>query len=142
MDKALTLGTRVEKVVVFRRTDTDVPMQAGRDGRLGMISSRAQSEEAETERLPAEALSLIIYTSGTTGKPKGSVHTHAGCMLNVAKEIRYCMDLRDSDTLFWVTDIGWMMGPWKMIGVQFGAAPISSTRARPTGPNPTGSGRC
>ena len=110
MDKALELGTRVEKVVVFKRTETEVPMQAGRDVDWEDFIE-GQPEEAETERLPAEAHSLIIYTSGTTGKPKGSVHTHAGCMLNVAKEIRYCMDLRDSDVLFWVTDIGWMNGP-------------------------------
>ena len=31
MDQALEAGTQVEKVVVFQRTETSVPMQAGRD---------------------------------------------------------------------------------------------------------------
>ena len=135
LDEALRLGTRVEKVVVFRRTETDVPMQAGRDVDWDDFTA-SQSDAAETERLPAEARSLIIYTSGTTGKPKGSVHTHAGCLLNVAKEIRYCMDFRDSDVLFWVTDIGWMMGPWKMMGVQFAGGAYLIYEGAPNWPEP------
>ena len=135
MDQALEAGTRVEKVVVFQRTGTSVPMQEGRDVYWDDFV-RGQPEEAETERLPAEALSLIIYTSGTTGKPKGTVHTHAGCMLNVSKEIRYCMDLRDPDVLFWVTDIGWMMGPWEMIGVQFGGGTYLIYDGAPNWPEP------
>ncbi len=135
MDQALEAGTQVEKVVVFQRTETSVPMQKGRDVYWDDFIA-GQSEEAETERLPAEALSLIIYTSGTTGKPKGTVHTHAGCMLNVSKEIRYCMDLRDPDVLFWVTDIGWMMGPWEMIGVQFGGGTYLIYDGAPNWPEP------
>ena len=135
MDQALEAGTQVEKVVVFQRTETSVPMQKGRDVYWDDFIA-GQPEEAETERLPAEALSLIIYTSGTTGKPKGTVHTHAGCMLNVSKEIRYCMDLRDSDVLFWVTDIGWMMGPWEMIGVQFGGGTYLIYDGAPNWPEP------
>ena len=135
MDQALEAGTQVEKVVVFQRTETSVPMQKGRDVYWDDFV-RGQPEEAETERLPAEALSLIIYTSGTTGKPKGTVHTHAGCMLNVSKEIRYCMDLRDPDVLFWVTDIGWMMGPWEMIGVQFGGGTYLIYDGAPNWPEP------
>ena len=135
MDQALEAGTRVEKVVVFLRTETSVPMQKGRDVYWDDFV-RGQSEEAETEHLPAEALSLIIYTSGTTGKPKGTMHTHAGCMLNVSKEIRYCMDLRDPDVFFWVTDIGWMMGPWEMIGVQFAGGTYLIYDGAPNWPEP------
>ena len=135
MDQALEAGTQVEKVVVFQRTETSVPMQAGRDVDWDDFIA-GQPEEAETERLPAEALSLIIYTSGTTGKPKGTMHTHAGCMLNVSKEIRYCMDLRDPDVLFWVTDIGWMMGPGEMIGVQFGGGTYLIYDGAPNWPEP------
>ncbi len=135
LDAALRLGAEVEKVVVFRRTAKSVPMQDGRDV-LWDDFIDGQPDAAETERLPAEAHSLIIYTSGTTGKPKGTVHTHAGCMLNVSKEIRYCLDLRDSDMFFWVTDIGWMMGPWEMIGVQFAGGTYLIYEGAPNWPEP------
>ena len=29
----------------------------------------------------------------------------------------HCMDARDTDTMFWVTDMGWMMGPWEVFGM-------------------------
>lgn len=135
MDEALALGTRVEKAVVFRRTGTSVPMREGRDVFWEDFIA-GQPDDAETARLPAEARSLIIYTSGTTGKPKGAAHTHAGCMINAAKEIRYCLDLREPDVFFWVTDIGWMMGPWEMLGVQFAGGTYLIYEGAPDWPAP------
>jgi acetyl-CoA synthetase len=59
---------------------------------------------------------MIIYTSGTTGRPKGVVHAHAGFPLKAAQELAYCFDLHAGDRLFWISDIGWMMGPWAITG--------------------------
>ncbi len=69
--------------------------------------------------LPAEHPCLYLYTSGTTGKPKGTVHTHAGAMSQIAKEVGLVFDVTSKDKFFWLTDIGWMMGPWAMIGVTY-----------------------
>jgi acetyl-CoA synthetase len=39
-------------------------------------------------------------------------------MAEMTSNVYYNCDLRDSDVFFWFSDIGWMMGPWEMIGVQ------------------------
>jgi acetyl-CoA synthetase len=117
-DKALAMVKCVKHVVVYRRTGANVPMKKGRDLFWEDLVA-GQKTACPTAKLPAEHTSMIIYTSGTTGKPKGTVHTHAGALAQMAKELGYYFDVKPEDVFFWVTDIGWMMGPWMMIGVPF-----------------------
>jgi acetyl-CoA synthetase len=55
---------------------------------------------------------MLAYTSGTTGRPKGAVHVHGGFIVKMASEGRYTGDLQPGDRIHWMTDIGWIMGPW------------------------------
>jgi len=105
----------LEHLIVLRRTGEAVTLQPGRDHWWHeRVAPRAP--DTQTEVLEAEAGSLILYTSGTTGKPKGTVHTHAGCLATMTKEVGYAFDVYPGDRFCWLSDIGWMMGPWELIG--------------------------
>lgn len=84
----------------------------------------------------AETPCMVIYTSGTTGKPKGTIHTHAGVLATVGKELRYAFDVHPGEPFFWVTDIGWMMGPWELIGCLLYRAPVVMLNGAPNHPHP------
>ncbi|MEK6711616.1 MAG: AMP-binding protein [Nitrospinota bacterium] len=135
VDAAITLGAKVEKVVVHRRTGAPVPMQPGRDVAWEEFTA-GQPVEAETTRLPADAVSLILYTSGTTGRPKGTVHTHPGLLCGPGREARYCLDLREGELLFWVADFGWVMAPYALIGAHFNGQACLLYEGVPNHPGP------
>lgn len=125
----------LEHMIVLKHCDTDVPMQDGRD--LWFHDVVLNQEPAATQAdLSAEHPSMYLYTSGTTGKPKGTVHTHAGALAQIAKELGFAFDLQPDDKFFWVSDIGWMMGPWEMIGTTFWGATMVIFEGNPSYPNP------
>jgi acetyl-CoA synthetase len=102
----------VEHMIVLRASRTQARMNVSRWEDF----ITAQSAEAPTASLVSEARAFILYTSGTTGKPKGAVHTHAGCLAQMGKEIWLGFDHKPADRFFWLSDIGWMMGPWTILG--------------------------
>jgi acetyl-CoA synthetase len=115
-DKALVDVPSVQHVVVFPRIGVDVPMTAGRDLWWDDFVA-GHPARAPTEGTNAEDLLMIIYTSGTTGRPKGAVHTHCGFPIKSAQDMAHGFDIQESDTMCWMTDMGWMMGPWEVFGV-------------------------
>jgi acetyl-CoA synthetase len=103
----------VEKIVVVRRMDR----QARIDGVLYWDEVMATAAEvADCEIMESMDPFMLIYTSGTTGKPKGTVHYHAGFPLKSAQDMAHLFDLRAGEVMFWFTDMGWMMGPWLILG--------------------------
>ena len=105
----------LQKTTVYKNGGLEVPMQAGRDIWWDDFMA-GQPLTAPTEITDAEDLLMIIYTSGTTGRPKGAVHTHCGFPIKAAQDMFHGLDLHPEDTLFWLTDMGWMMGPWEVFG--------------------------
>ncbi|MFN2541845.1 MAG: AMP-binding protein [Chthoniobacterales bacterium] len=89
-----------------------------------------------TERTSAEDPMMIIYTSGTTGKPKGAVHTHCGFPIKSAQDMWMGLDLHADETLFWMTDMGWMMGPWEVFGTLLLGATMMLYDGAPDFPGP------
>ena len=118
VDAACELAPAVRWVVVQRDRASRASWRPERDVDWRAFEAGGP-ELLPTTVLDAGARSLILYTSGTTGKPKGAVHTHAGVLVVTAKEVGYHLDVRPGDVMFWLTDIGWMMGPWEIIGTLF-----------------------
>ncbi|MEL9970078.1 MAG: AMP-binding protein [Metallosphaera sp.] len=73
----------------------------------------------------SESPLMIIYTSGTTGKPKGCVHVHGGFPIKAAADMYFHFDVRKDETVTWISDMGWMMGPWLLFGSLLLRAKIS-----------------
>ena len=114
-DEAVAASPSVRHVILVSRIGTTVVMHT-RD-RLWSDVVESQSSVCETERTSAEDPLMLIYTSGTTGRPKGAVHTHCGFPIKAAQDMAHGFDVQPGDAMYWVSDIGWMMGPWELFGM-------------------------
>jgi acetyl-CoA synthetase len=134
-DRALATAPSVERCIVCAQTHELVPMQQGRDLWWHEVVERAPVSFAPRE-IAANDPYMIIYTSGTTGKPKGAVHVHAGFPIKAAHDLAYMFDLHAGERIFWLTDLGWMMGPWLIGGGLLLGATIVIFEGTPDFPNP------
>ena len=114
-DEAAEQVDSLEHIIVLKRTGQDVKMKEERDHWWHDLIA-PQPDTASTEITSAEDPLMIIYTSGTTGKPKGAVHTHCGFPVKAAQDMAFGTDVHESDVIYWMTDMGWMMGPWQVFG--------------------------
>lgn len=121
-DEAAAHVPTLKHMIVLKRTGQEVEMQFGRDHWWHDLVT-PQPDSAQTEVTSAEDTLMVIYTSGTTGKPKGAQHTHCGFPIKSAQDMAFGTDVHPGDVIYWMTDMGWMMGPWLV----FGALLLGST---------------
>lgn len=108
-DEALKNTPSIERVIVVRRTENDIPFKKGRDLWWHDLMKDA-SPVCEPEPMDAEDILYILYTSGTTAKPKGVVHTTGGYLTGVYATTKWVFDLKEEDTYWCTADIGWVTG--------------------------------
>jgi len=83
----------------------------------------------------SEAPYLLAYTSGTTGKPKGALHVQGGFLVSIAREVAYQTDVKAGDRIHFATDMGWIMGPWTVLGGGAAGATIILAEGAPDWPD-------
>jgi len=109
VDNAVEGLSMVEKVLVVRRTDKDVPMKQGRDLWLEEETHKQRST-CPVEWMASEDPLFILYTSGSTGKPKGVLHTTGGYLVYAAMTHKYVFDIHPGDIYCCAADVGWITG--------------------------------
>jgi acetyl-CoA synthetase len=146
-DEAVAAAPSVTRVVVVRRLNAVGSPEAGGATRWDPLRDRwwdeglppPSSEEAAGPIVPStdpETPYMVIYTSGTTGVPKGTVHVHGGFPIKAAEDLAHTFDLQRGDALFWLTDLGWMMGPWAISGALLLGARLILYEGAPDFPDP------
>jgi acetyl-CoA synthetase len=139
------------KVVITQRESTrrgkSVPMleiveEALRDSPSveHLVLAPFEVDERPCELPPIEVDSehayLLTYTSGTTGKPKGVVHVQGGFLVSITREVCYQADVHEGDVVHFATDMGWIMGPWTLVGVGALGGTIVFAEGAPDWPTP------
>jgi acetyl-CoA synthetase len=104
VDEAVHGAPSVEHVVTWER-----------DAGWGAIVDESPGELPPLE-VDSEHPYLLTYTSGTTGRPKGVLHVQGGFLVSIAREVAYQGDVHPEDVLHFSTDMGWIMGPWTVVG--------------------------
>jgi acetyl-CoA synthetase len=121
----------VRTIVVVDRLGADQPA----DARVLAWPGPAASPHP-TVAVDSEHTLFLAYTSGTTGRPKGVVHVHGGWTVKVAEEGAFQTDIGPGDRVFWLTDLGWIMGPWLLTAGLANGATLLLYDGAPDHPGP------
>jgi len=139
-DDAVRQAPSVKHLLVVGRVSPLAPQADWVEGRDRWWSAEMTDPTleplTETPETDPETPYMIIYTSGTTGRPKGAVHVHGGFPIKGAQDLAHCFDLGPGDRLFWLTDLGWMMGPWTISGALLLGAELVLYEGAPDYPAP------
>ena len=111
VDEGIALGgcAAIKKVVVYKRSGSQIAMTPGRD-LWWEEATRGQADTCEPTWVNAEHPLFILYTSGSTGKPKGVQHSTAGYLLWTMLTMKWVFDHKPSDVFWCTADVGWVTG--------------------------------
>jgi acetyl-CoA synthetase len=110
IDEALTKTDKIQKVIVYKHLNIDVPMITGRDCWWQEELKKIKQDESPAETMEAEDMLFILYTSGSTGKPKGVVHSCGGYMIYTTYSFVNVFQYKPGEIYFCTADVGWITG--------------------------------
>ncbi len=151
-DQAISNCPTIEKVFFVRTNEKSLDLSKDYDyftiliwdgefgnETLGCKTTQEGLEKAESlrfaEKTDANDPLIILYSSGTTGRPKGIAHVHCGFPVKAAQDMAFGTDVGRGTRISWVTDIGWMMGPWLIYGALLNGATMVLYDGSPDYPN-------
>jgi acetyl-CoA synthetase len=133
-DWSLRRGRRVEMLETLEKANERAHVLVWSRDSGWPEEVRSQPGELPPLEVDAEHPYLLAYTSGTTGRPKGALHVHGGFLVSIAREAAYQADIRTGDRVFFSTDMGWIMGPWTVVGAGAAGARVIYMEGAPDWP--------
>ena len=134
-DEAIDLSGVEMRVLLVRYVGrSDTPFHPDRDS--WWEDALASAVPRAAEPTASEDPVLLAYTSGTTGKPKGVVHVQGGLSVKLAVEGAFQFELGPEDRVMWMTDMGWIMGPWMVVAGLANGASVGCFDGAPDVPSP------
>ena len=137
-DAAVEGNSTLKDVIVVKRAGTPVNMKPGRDRWWDQdMSAEGAPPYCDPEVMDSEDPLFILYASGNTGRPKGIVHTQAGYLVYVYLTFKWVFDIRDEDTFWCTSDMGWVTGhSYGLYGPLANGATVLMFEGIPTYPQP------
>jgi acetyl-CoA synthetase len=118
-DWSLRRGKRIEMtetLVAAEPSTVEFVIEWNRETRSWPDAVKRQPGVLAPLEVDSEAPYLLAYTSGTTGRPKGALHVQGSFLVSIAREVAYQLDVKRGDRIHFATDMGWIMGPWTVVG--------------------------
>jgi acetyl-CoA synthetase len=134
-DWSLRRGKRVDMRAILDETGDHTVLEWNRGTRSWPEVVTKQPGTLPPLEVDSERPYLLAYTSGTTGRPKGALHVQGGFLVSIAREAAYQTDVRAGDRVHFATDMGWIMGPWTVVGAGACGATIVFAEGAPDWPD-------
>jgi acetyl-CoA synthetase len=134
-DWSFRRGRRIDMRAILDETGDHTVVEWSRDARAWPELVTKQPGTLAAAELESEAPYLLAYTSGTTGRPKGALHVQGGFLVSIAREAAYQTDVRRGDRVHFATDMGWIMGPWTVVGAGANGATVVFAEGAPDWPD-------
>jgi acetyl-CoA synthetase len=137
-DWSLRRGKRIEMtetLIAAASNSVEFVIEWNRETLAWPDAVRKQPGTLPPLEVDSEAPYLLAYTSGTTGRPKGALHVQGSFLVSIAREVAYQVDVKPGDRMHFATDMGWIMGPWTVVGGGATGAAIVFAEGAPDWPD-------